>query len=188
MVHCFCAVSKSKYWMCLNAYIFTGFFDANRDEASSLDICQHHRDRLGIYWRGRCKNCQVPPEVAQHKSAAVKGDRSLVKDQSQYIKKITGKLIPVGSGKKVSYFLNKQVFAFPKQLPVRISRVVNFPEGKVRNRKKHTFLISSDRYSSQKRKRNIPPSPPQQQQKFGRKAQCNKVPYKSNHSDVGIIR
>ena len=69
--------------------------------------------------------------MAQHKSAAVKGDRSLVKDQSQYIKKITGKLIPVGSGKKVSYFLNILVFAFPKQLPVRISRVVKFPEREV---------------------------------------------------------
>ena len=79
-----------------------GFFDVNRDEASSLEICQHHRDRLGSYWRGRYKNCQVPPEVAQHKTVAVKGDRSLVKDQSQYIKNITGKLIPVGSGKKVT--------------------------------------------------------------------------------------
>ncbi|KAK2551331.1 hypothetical protein P5673_027724, partial [Acropora cervicornis] len=81
---------------------FLGFFDVTHDEASSLDICQHHRDRMGIYWRGRCKNCQVPPEVAQHKSAAVKGDRTLVKDQFQYIKKITGKLIPVGSGFCVS--------------------------------------------------------------------------------------
>lgn len=113
----FLSLFLSKYWICLNAYIFTGFFDVNRVEARSLDICQHHRDRLGIYWRGRCKNCQVPPEVAQHKSAAVKGDRSLVKDQSQYIKKMTGKLIPVGSGKNVSYFLNKQIFAFPKQFP-----------------------------------------------------------------------
>ena len=25
------------------------FFYVNHDEASSLDICQHHRDRLGIY-------------------------------------------------------------------------------------------------------------------------------------------
>lgn len=70
-------------------------------------------------------------EMAQHKSAAVKGDRSLVKDKFQYIKKITGKLIPVGSGNKVSYFLNILVFAFPKQLPVRISRVVKFPEREV---------------------------------------------------------
>ena len=143
-----------------HAYIFEGLFDVNHDEASSLDICQHHRDLLGIYWRGRCKNCQVPPEMAQHKSAAVKGDRSLLKDQSQYIKKIKGKLIPVGSGKKVSYFLNILVFAFPKQLPERISRVVKFPEREVRiSWKKHTLLISSDRYSSQKRKRNMPPPP-----------------------------
>ena len=91
-----------------HAYIFEGLFYVNHDEARSLDICQHHRDCLGIYWRGRCKNCQVPPEMAQHRSAAVKGDRSLVKDQSQYIKKTTGKLISVGSGKKVSYFLNTQ--------------------------------------------------------------------------------
>ena len=111
----FLGLYLSKYWICLNAYIFTGFFDVTHDEASSLDICQHHRDRMGIYWGGRCKNCQVPPEVAHHKSAAKKGDRSLVKDQSQYIKKITGKLIPVGSGMKVSYFFNKQVFAFPEQ-------------------------------------------------------------------------
>ena len=25
----------SKYWICLNAYIFTGFLDVNHDEASS---------------------------------------------------------------------------------------------------------------------------------------------------------
>lgn len=141
MAHCSCAVSRSVFIIVLDmpklhAYLFKGFFDVTHEEASSLDICQHPRDRMGIYWRGRCKNCQVPPEVAQHKSAAVKGDRTLVKDQSQYIKKITGKLIPVGSGKKVSYFLNKQVFAFPEQLPVRISRVVDFPEGKVSNREK----------------------------------------------------
>ena len=131
MAHCSCAVSRSVFIIVLDmpkqhAYLFTGFFDVTHDETSSLDI----------YWRGRCKNCQVPPEVAQHKSAAVKGDRTLVKDQAQYIKKITGKLIPEGSGKKVSYFLNKQVFAFPEQLPVRISRVVDFPEGKVSNREK----------------------------------------------------
>ena len=93
---------SSMYWICLNVTFLLGFFDVNRDEASSLKICQHHRDRLGIYWRGRCKNCQVQPEVAQHKTAAVKGDRSLVKDHSQYIKNITAKLIPVGSGKKAT--------------------------------------------------------------------------------------
>ena len=127
--------------ICLRNYVFffvygthtflKGFLMLIMTKQARL-ICQHHRDRLGIYWRGRCKNCQVPLEMAQHKSAAVKGDRSLVKDQSQYIKKITGKLIPVGSGKKVSYFMNILVFAFPKQLPVRISRVIKFPEREVR--------------------------------------------------------
>ena len=116
VVALFLSLFLSKYWISLTDTFLLGFFDVNHDEASSLEICQHHRDRLGIYWRGRCKNCQVPPEVAQHKSAKVKGDRSLVKDQSQYIKKITGKLIPVGSGKKVFYFLSKQVFAFPKKI------------------------------------------------------------------------
>ena len=115
VVALFLSLFLSKYWISLTDTFLLGFFDVNHDEASSLEICQHHRDRLGIYWRGRCKNCQVPPEVAQHKSAKVKGDRSLVKDQSQYIKKITGKLIPVGSGKKVFYFLSKEVFAFPKK-------------------------------------------------------------------------
>ena len=142
MARCSCAVSKSVFIKVLDMpkrIHFTGFFDVNHVEASSLDICQHHRDRLGIYWRGPCKNCLVQPEVAQHKSTVVKWDRSLVKDQSQYIKKITGKLIPVGFGEKVSYFLNKQVFAFPKQLLFRISRVLNFAKGKVRNRKKTHF-------------------------------------------------
>ena len=153
----------SKYWICLNAYIFTGFFYVNYDKASSLDICQHHRDRLGIYWRNRCKNCQVPPEVAQHKSAAVKRDHSLVKDQSQYIKKITGKLIPIGSGKKVSYFLNKQVFAFPKQLPVRISR-----EGKGRKGTEKNTLSSFPLTDIHLKRENeiYPPSPPPQQKKM----------------------
>lgn len=113
-----------------HAYIFEGLFDVNHDEASSLDICQHHRDRLGIYWRGRCKNCQVPPEMAQHKSAAVKGDRSLVKDQSQYIKKITGKLIPVGSGKKVSYFLNILVSRFQNNYRCASQGWSSFPKGR----------------------------------------------------------
>ena len=94
VVALFLSLFLSKYWISLTDTFLLGFFDVNHDEASSLEICQHHRDRLGIYWRGRCKNCQVPPEVAQHKSAKVKEDRSLVKDQSQYIKKITGKLIP----------------------------------------------------------------------------------------------
>lgn len=109
MIHCCCSVSKS---VCIKVLdmpkrihtFILGFFDVNHDEASSLDICRHHRDRLGIYWRGRCKNCQVPPEVAKHKSAAVKGDHSLVTNQSQYIKKITGKLVPVGSGTKVFFY------------------------------------------------------------------------------------
>ena len=94
VVALFLSLFLSKYWISLTDTFLLGFFDVNHDEASSLEICQHHHDRLGIYWRGWCKNCQVPPEVAQHKSAKVKGDHSLVKDQSQYIKKITGKLIP----------------------------------------------------------------------------------------------
>ena len=76
-----------------------GYFDVDYNEAQSFNICKHHRDRLGIYWRGRSKNCQIPPETAGpgHKSA-VKGVHGLVKHQSAYIKKMTGKLIPVGSG------------------------------------------------------------------------------------------
>ena len=111
--------------------------------------------------------------MAQHKSAAVKGDRSLMKDQSQYIKKITGKLIPVGSGEKVSYFLNKQIFAFPKQLPVRMSRVVNFPEGKVRIGKKNNTPSSFPLTDIHlKRESEICPSTPlplPPQKKFERK-------------------
>lgn len=105
---CCCSVpwcfSKYMRIRLLNVLKFLlGFFDVNRDEARSLGICQQHRDRLGIYWRGRGKNCQIPSEVARHKGKAVKGDRSLDKEMSHYIKDQTGKLIPVGSGKFYIY-------------------------------------------------------------------------------------
>ncbi|KAL9986268.1 hypothetical protein ACROYT_G000385 [Oculina patagonica] len=60
---------------------------------NEVGIFNHRRN---IYWRGRGKYCQVPPELANHKSA-VRGDRGLVKQQSIYIMETTGKLIPVGS-------------------------------------------------------------------------------------------
>ena len=41
--------------------------------------------------------CQVPEEVAHHKSN-LKGDRAITKGFSRYIKDVTGKLIQIGSG------------------------------------------------------------------------------------------
>ena len=64
-----------------------------------MAICTYHRDRLGIYWRGRRKTCQVPPELANHKSSKMKGDRSVLKRHSVLIKQLTGMIVPVGSGK-----------------------------------------------------------------------------------------
>ena len=93
----FLSLLTSRHSTSADTFILLGFFDVNRNDAQKLIICQYHRDRLGIYWRGRGKYCQVPPELAHHKSA-VKGDRGLVKQQSIYIKETTGKLIPVGSG------------------------------------------------------------------------------------------
>ena len=90
----------------ISIHIFTGVFDIGCNEAQSFNICKHHRDRLGIYWRGQTKNCQIPPEMAGHKSA-VKGERGLIKYQSAYITKMTGKLISVGSGMLTTSFLNK---------------------------------------------------------------------------------
>ena len=81
-------------------YVLSGLFDVTRVEASSYRICCYHRDRLGIYWRGRRKRCQVPPEVANHKDSKMKGDRSVLKCHSIQIKQITGKIVPVGSGKE----------------------------------------------------------------------------------------
>ena len=84
-------------------YFLSGFFDVTLVEASSYRICCYHRDRLGIYWRGRRKRCQVLPEVANHKDSKMKGDRSVLKCHSIHIKQITGKIDPVGSGKEKKY-------------------------------------------------------------------------------------
>ena len=93
----FLSLLTSRHSTSADTLLLLGFFDVNRNDAQKLIICQYHRDRLGIYWRGRGKYCQVPPELALRKSA-VKGDRGLVKQQSIYIKETTERLIPVGSG------------------------------------------------------------------------------------------
>ena len=93
----FLSLLTSRHSTSADTFFFTRIFDVNRNDAQELIIFQYHRDRLGIYWRGRGKYCQVPPELVHHKSA-VKGDRGLVKQQSIDIKETTGKLIPVGSG------------------------------------------------------------------------------------------
>lgn len=76
-----------------------GLFDVSRSEALNMDICMRHRDRIGIHWRGRAMNCQIPKQIAWHKRVA-RGEkkRALQKDQSEYILKTTGKLIPIGAG------------------------------------------------------------------------------------------
>ena len=55
-----------------------GYFDVDCNEVQSFNIYKYHRNRLGIYCRGRTKNCQIPPEMAGHKSA-VRGDHGLVR-------------------------------------------------------------------------------------------------------------
>ena len=44
--------------------------------------------------------CQVPPDIANHEDSKMKGDRSVLKWHSIYIKQLTGATVPVGSGKK----------------------------------------------------------------------------------------
>lgn len=76
-----------------------GLFDIGREEAFSMKICELHRDRLGICWRGRGRKCQIPEEFAWHKQiASEEKGRALQKNQSEYILKVTGKLIPIGAG------------------------------------------------------------------------------------------
>ena len=76
-----------------------GFFDVTRAEETTLKICSYHRDRLGIYWRGRRRNCQVPTNLANHEGSKMKGDRSVLKRHAVLIKQLTGTIVPVGSGK-----------------------------------------------------------------------------------------
>ena len=76
-------------------------------EADTYKICSIHRDQLGIYWRGRRRTCQVPPNVANHKSGKIKGDPSVQKHHSVVIKQLSGIIVSVGSGKK-KYVKNKR--------------------------------------------------------------------------------
>ena len=68
-------------------------------EGTTLKICSYHRDRLGIYWRGRRKTCQVPTNLANHEGSKMKGDRSVLKRHAVLIKQLTGTIVPVGSVK-----------------------------------------------------------------------------------------
>ena len=47
-----------------------------------LAIYSHHRDRLGVYWRGRRKMCQVSPDIANHDDSKMKGDRSVLNEMN----------------------------------------------------------------------------------------------------------
>ena len=91
-----------------------GFFDVVRVEANKFKICSHHRDQLGIYWRGRRRTCQVPPEISTHKSAKKKGDRSVLKGHSLAIEKRIEKIVPVGSGKEEKQTFSKLNSSFVK--------------------------------------------------------------------------
>ena len=97
-----------------NKFFLTGFFYVVRIETNKFKICSHHRDQLGIYWRGRRRTCQVPPEISTHKSAKKKGDRSVLKGHSLAIKKRIEKIVPVGSGKEEKQTLSKLNSSFVK--------------------------------------------------------------------------
>ena len=58
-----------------------GFFDITKG---------YHRDRLGIYWRGRRKTCQVPTNLANHEGSKMKGHRSVLKRHAVLIKQLKG--------------------------------------------------------------------------------------------------
>ena len=120
--------------------LFTIHMHSVHVEAQSFNICKHHRDRLGIYWRGQTKNCQIPPEMAGHKSA-VKGERGLIKYQSAYITKMTGKLISVGSGMLTTSFLNK-LFLYLNQK--NENPCLAFPHPPGETKLKNQGLISYD--------------------------------------------
>ena len=97
-----------------NKFFRIGFFYIILVEANKFKICSHHRDQLGIYWRGRRRTCQVPPEISTHKSAKKKGDRSVLKGHSLAIKKRIEKIIPVESGKEEKQTLSKLNSSFVK--------------------------------------------------------------------------
>ena len=84
------------YQLTANSNIFTGIVDT---PGEGIIICPKHRDSLGIYWRGRQRNCQIPQSIAAHCKSA-KGDRSVNKETSLFILKEKSSLVPVGSGIK----------------------------------------------------------------------------------------
>ena len=76
-----------------------GIFDCS--SFLHLTICPAHRRYLGIYWRSKIKRCQVPDEIAGHRSISKKfviGDRGLGFFQSKKIMETIKILVPIGAG------------------------------------------------------------------------------------------
>ena len=90
----------------LVSYIL-GIFDGTA--AINFRVCLKHRDSFGIKWRGRKKVCQVPEDVASHRSKKHTGDRTINKKLSEEIFNRTGSLIPIGSGIHLYYHFIKNV-------------------------------------------------------------------------------
>ena len=71
-------------------------------KASTLLICEHHRESLGLNWRRNSKYCQVPKSVGTHKSNRI-ADRGIGLLHSKMILQLSDQIIPVGSGKDLRF-------------------------------------------------------------------------------------
>ena len=69
---------------------------------ADMSNCPHHRLSLGIGWRRGSEKCRVAVPLAAHSSTRGKlpvRDRGINKHASREIMRLTGRFVPVGSGK-----------------------------------------------------------------------------------------
>ena len=64
-----------------------------------MDICPAHRSSLGIGWRRGLARCRIPAQLSKHVRKSPTTDRGISKDISRLVLRITGRFLPVGSGK-----------------------------------------------------------------------------------------
>ena len=66
---------------------------------SDMDICPAHRSSLGIGWRRGLARFRIPAQLSKHVRKSPTTDRGISKDISRLVLRITGRFLPVGSGK-----------------------------------------------------------------------------------------
>lgn len=77
-------------------HFFPGVFSVG-EKHLVLTICPRHRAEFGIRWRTRKTLCQVPKELAAHKSISARGSHCVDSRKSLYIFRNANILVPVGS-------------------------------------------------------------------------------------------